>query len=59
MQQDLRQKDFSNLAIRDMSPAERAELLRRYSHFVEHFRMDDPPAAPPKPLRKWNPGERT
>ena len=34
---DLRQADLSNLTITEMTPAQRAELKRRYSHFVESF----------------------
>jgi hypothetical protein len=55
---DLRQRDFSCLSIDEMSSAERAELLRRYSDFVGHFRVGDPPPEPPKPTRKWVPGEK-
>jgi hypothetical protein len=57
-QRELRQRDFSSLAIDDMSPIERAELLRRYSRFVEHFRVDIAPPKPAKPVRKWVPGAR-
>jgi hypothetical protein len=54
----LQQLDLSRLRIDDMSPAERAELIRRYGAFIDHFRADEVPAAPAKPVRKWVPGER-
>jgi hypothetical protein len=53
----LRQQDLTPLRVQEMSPAERAELLRRYSDFVGHFRIGDV-AEPPKTVRKWVPGER-
>ena len=53
--QALQQQDLSKRRVQEMSPAERAELLRRYSVFVDHFRVGDPPA-PPKRIRKWTPG---
>jgi hypothetical protein len=59
MQQNVRQQDFSSVPIDDMSPIERAELLRRYSSFVDHFRVGDGPPPPQRPLRKWVPGERS
>ncbi len=34
---DLRHADLSHLSITEMTPAQRAELKRRYSHFVESF----------------------
>ena len=56
----LRQQDLTSLRVQEMKPAERAELLRRYTIFVDHFRIDEPaePAEPQKPVRKWVPGER-
>jgi hypothetical protein len=54
--QFLQQQDFSTLRVQEMNPIERAELMRRYTVFVDHFRLDD--AAPePKCIRKWIPGE--
>ena len=53
----LRQQDLTSRRVQEMKPVERAELLRRYTVFVDHFRIDEP-AAPPKPVRKWVPGER-
>jgi hypothetical protein len=56
----LRQQDLTSLRVQEMKPAERAELLRRYTIFVDHFRIDESaePAEPQKPVRKWVPGER-
>ena len=34
---DLRNADLSRLGIRDMTPAQRAELKRRYATFVANF----------------------
>ena len=54
----LRQQDLTSLRVQEMKPAERAELLRRYTIFVDHFRIGET-VVPPKPVRKWVPGERT
>ena len=52
----LRQRDLSRLRVQEMTPTERAELLRRYSSFVDHFRIgEDEPK--PRSVRKWVPGE--
>jgi hypothetical protein len=56
-QQLLRQQDMTMKRVQEMSPAERAEFLRRYGDFVDHFRIGEP-AEPQKPVRKWVPGER-
>ncbi|HXQ53246.1 MAG TPA: hypothetical protein VN802_19300 [Stellaceae bacterium] len=54
----LRQQDLSRLRLQEMTPVERAELLRRYSEFVDHFRVGEPPAPPkPKRVKKWLPGK--
>ena len=53
----LRQQDMTMKRVQEMSPAERAELLRRYGDFIDHFRIGDS-ADPPKSVRKWVPGER-
>jgi hypothetical protein len=53
----LRQQDLTSLRVQEMKPAERAELLRRYTIFVDHFRAEET-AEPPKAVRKWVPGER-
>ncbi len=52
----LRQRDFSRLRLQEMSQAERAELLRRYADFVDHFRVGEKEEKP-KPVRKWVPGQ--
>ncbi|HUK59958.1 MAG TPA: hypothetical protein VLV50_12075 [Stellaceae bacterium] len=54
--QYLRQRDLSRLRLQEMNEAERAELLRRYADFVDHFRIGDKETKP-KPVRKWVPGE--
>jgi hypothetical protein len=58
---DLRQADLSNLTITEMTPAQRAELKRRYSHFVESFGPADAKSAAEKPApkpKKWVPGKK-
>jgi hypothetical protein len=59
---DLRNADLSTLSIRDMTPAQRAELKRRYQTFVANF---GPPTAAKLPgkaktakPKKWVPGKR-
>ena len=52
----LRQRDLSRLRLQEMSQAERAELLRRYADFVDHFRVGEKEPKPQK-VRKWVPGE--
>ena len=58
--QVLHQADLSHLRLQDMTPSERAELKRRYEHFVRHFRGAgaSPRIATAKPrrIRKWTPG---
>jgi hypothetical protein len=54
----LRQRDFSRRRLQEMTQAERAELLRRYADFVDHFRIDEDEPKP-KNVRKWVPGEST
>ena len=60
--QPLHQADLSHLRLQDMTPSERAELKRRYAHFVRHFRAAGPatrtPAAKPQRIRKWTPGRK-
>lgn len=53
----LDQQDLSHLRLQEMSPAERAELRRRYALFIAHFGTPEP-APPPRRVRKWVPGER-
>ena len=52
----LRQRDLSRLRLQEMSQSERAELLRRYVDFVDHFRVGDK-AEKPRAVRKWVPGD--
>ncbi|HUK06711.1 MAG TPA: hypothetical protein VLX09_02485 [Stellaceae bacterium] len=58
---DLSQADLSQLSLRQMTPAQRAELKRRYQIFVANFQPDSaaklPAAAAPKP-KKWVPGKK-
>ena len=59
---DLRNADFSRLSVREMTPAQRAELKRRYADFVANFgpaaaRLPGAKAKMPKP-KKWVPGKR-
>jgi hypothetical protein len=64
MTEDLRQADLSHLDVRDMTPAQRAELRRRYEVFVARMRSASHAAklpAPPKKqkkLPKWTPTKR-
>ena len=52
----LRQRDFSRRRLQEMSQDERAELLRRYARFVDHFRVGEQEEKP-KTVRKWVPGQ--
>ncbi len=52
----LHQRDLSRLRVQQMNQAERAELLRRYSDFVDHFRIGEEEPKP-RTVRKWVPGE--
>ena len=57
---DIRQKDFSNVSIREMSLEERKEIKRRFTEFAEVLqnRKADCVAEqsePPKKVVKWNP----
>ena len=60
---DLRNADFSRLSVRQMTPAQRAELKRRYADFVANFgpataaKLPGGKAKTPKP-KKWVPGKR-
>ena len=58
---DLRNADLSTLSIRDMTPAQRAELKRRYTAFVANFGPTTaaklPGKADAKP-KKWVPGKK-
>ena len=57
---ELRQADLSHLSVREMSPAQRAELKRRYTTFISNFG----PASTKLPAtkktgkpKKWVPGK--
>jgi len=61
---DLRQADFSLLSVREMTPDQRAELKRRYQHFIANFQPGTdaklPPARTAEPTpRKWVPDRKT
>jgi hypothetical protein len=62
-EEQLRQADLSHLRLQDMTPDQRAELRRRYEHFVQHFGSGVPvsKAAPKKTprVRKWTPGAKS
>jgi hypothetical protein len=56
--EDLRQADLSHLAVNQMTPAQRAEIRRRYAEFIN--RLAKPPAVKPmptpaRPTSKWIP----
>lgn len=66
---ELRQSDLSNLSVRQMTAAQRAELQRRYDAFVAKFgppaeAKTKPPAAkakaraPKGKLKKWVPAKK-
>jgi hypothetical protein len=56
---DLRQADLSHLSLTEMSPAQRAEIRRRYADFIK--RLAKPPARPASiqspATSKWTPGK--
>jgi hypothetical protein len=56
--EDLRQADLSHLTIKDMNAKQRAEIRRRFEHFVRAVAGDRAPVAvkPEKRIRKWVPG---
>ena len=60
---DLRNADLSQLSVREMTPAQRAELKRRYADFVGNFgptsaaKLPAGKAKSRKP-KKWVPGKR-
>jgi L-2-hydroxyglutarate oxidase LhgO len=58
MSDDLRQANLSDLSVKQMTPAQRAELRRRFEAFVANFVKPAPGAekeTAPK-VRKWVPG---
>lgn len=60
---DLHNADLSQLSVRDMTPAQRAELKRRYQTFVAAFgpttaaKLPAGKAKTTKP-KKWVPGKK-
>jgi hypothetical protein len=62
-EQDLRNADFSDLRIQDMTREQRAELRRRYLDFVRRVVRRPVKSkgglARPKQIKKWVPGQRT
>lgn len=57
---DLRQADLSHLSVREMSPAQRAELKRRYATFIANFGPASAKLPSPKKTgktKKWVPGK--
>jgi hypothetical protein len=57
--EELHQSDLSHLRLQDMTPAQRAELKRRYEHFVRNFEKKPAPAKKKKSqIRKWVPGAK-
>jgi hypothetical protein len=58
---DLRQADLTHLRLQEMTPRQRAELRRRYDHFIRHFGADGAASAgyvAQKRVKKWVPGVR-
>ena len=58
---DLRNADLSELSVRDMTPAQRAELKRRYAAFVANFNPTTAAKLPGKTKskpKKWVPGKK-
>jgi hypothetical protein len=57
MTDDLSQADLSAFSLREMTPAQRAEMRRRLDVFVRAYTGKGKPVEPPKPnVRKWVPG---
>ena len=58
--EELRQSDLSHLRLQDMTPAQRAELKRRYEQFVRNFQKKPPEAKKKRSqVRKWVPGAKS
>jgi hypothetical protein len=58
---DIRNADLSQLSVRDMTPAQRAELKRRYAAFVANFGPTTAAKLPGKRRakpKKWVPGKK-
>ena len=60
---NLRNADLSQLSVREMTPAQRAQLKRRYADFVANFgpttaaKLPKAKVKTPKP-KKWVPGKQ-
>jgi len=58
----LRNADLSNRDVSQMSPEEKAELRRRYEHFVKHVMRAGPngpgPVKAPSRAKPWVPTKR-
>ena len=56
---DLSQRDLSNIDDADLSPQERRELQRRFDDFVNRLRertgLTAPDKKPPKRITRWDP----
>ena len=59
---DLRHADLTQLSVREMTPAQRAELKRRYQTFVANFGPTTAAKLPGKAEtskpKKWVPGKK-
>jgi hypothetical protein len=57
-QNELRQADLSHLTVSQMTPAQRAEMRRRFDAFMRDMTGAPPKAEPERPanVRKWVPG---
>jgi hypothetical protein len=59
---DLRNADLSNRDVRQMSDDEKAELRRRYEHFIKHVVKAGPtsagPVKAPSRAKPWVPTKR-
>lgn len=53
---ELQQADLSHLDLKDMTPAQRAEIKRRFETFVAGISGREEPAAVKPKVRKWTPG---
>lgn len=55
----LRHADLSTRSVAELSATERAELSRRFDHFMRHFRAGKlgamSPSDKPRQIRKWRP----
>jgi hypothetical protein len=62
MSEDLRHADLSALKESEMTDAQRAELRRRFQHFVKNVwpsrRGSAPPLRSPQNVKRWIPTKR-